>query len=1659
MKKWLTVVTLVLMSVIGVLFAGCTSNKVELSFEVNGGVEINSVELEKGESYTLPVPEKDGFEFLGWYLSEDFSGTVVVEVTASENATYYAKWEQLYTVKFETAGGTLASSSLQLKQGDNLYDAVKEYIPVKTDYQFDAWMNGTELLASNAKMPASDVTLTARYKVKYTIELYKETEDGSGYEKDEYTETGYGYVDELTTAQLSSSEQIVGFMATANENAVTSLKLSAQASENVFKLYFERRTFNIVFHANYPDGSDEIIEKQVRYGASVEIPSDLKSDGNCLIGWATSVSGDVLYPVDAVSDNLYNASVSVPMENTESFLPSSNTVLFAVWEKGYTDMLGGDDAIFLFEEQSKVAYLCRNGVYFEGEYNAASGRVIFSDDSVELFFECKLLDSGMFIYYSDVRSVETYDYYGVRLVNGQATPYVSSATQLHFDGFDGITYTVTGADGMTTSSNGTFTVDENGFYVATFTDGDLTGETLTIWLTSMPVNGVTTPVFRVQNELETSLGEIHRTAIYRSQLTYYTTNYVVTFTGFGIASVTIGTSTNNYYCFIENDILTLSGTDETYFQAKLCKVGDAICYSIYFEEVDLTAKNGNSVLVLDGYGVGTYRAGATNVSGYYEVAQSGFGDYIVTLHVNGAEYADFIITNTAEEGAEPQYTLTEKPVGYAEYCYTDEKLIYPSTYLVLNDESEGTASIYCSDENGNIVKVSTGTYQAVEGLYVYNKTTWNVPEGVTVPFKSTDFNSFLFTLGSRRTSSGTTYAVNYWTEYAGENGTEKLYTEYVCGEDTLFLLNFDRIAMYRRAGDAEYTIGSYSLNSRTGVLTMTGSSSYLYFVLDEESKTYERLAFAPYSLQGLTLTLEIDETIALTFSGRVTENNALLATYSYLDGEEQINIAGTVTSGTGNIYTFRSDDGSTTFQFKMLSTSSASYFAKYDATYAGRYMSDNGVLTLDGYGASATYNGIEGMYIVAATNVIVVVHEDGNVYFDVNAIDKTFTVRGSEYGTYLFFDNQNFNGYYFAFDGYGKLSVFETVSDGNGGYNVQYIDEEGAYEIDGDIVTVIYSNETNRVTLIGRFGSVEISGTVYNTFSVRYEETEHVFINQADWSVLKLDGSGNAVKYGQDGVKENGTYIIVSDSLFYYVNEGNSDAAIYRYNVATGIATPLKLRARGYYTSDMESLLFSQYGFAIFNGSTRYYYNVERDQVTIYRRAEEGETGANEYGFIRQEFGKFSDTIEFDGKTYYYNEGYNITFNRTATDASKYPLPVNFGTEEQPLYCSLESVIFTPSGSDEAYSVNGIAYINGTQYQCTVSRAIDDDGEVHYFVTISSYRFEVALRYGGMVEDEDGIEVSASTFTVTGLSGISSMYSDTYLTTFYIIYSWFGMSIPNDWGMVQFVSEYDEDGKLANQYLNAAFGESSNMYDANGELMALNQIAYEYDEETGLYIARFKYDDGYTYEIAIGLTSNQYFRMVAYQIAYCVRLETVKSGDYTLEIETLIASDLHAASNIGAIFGMTLYQGETEIEFSGAANAEDGLYYITRTLDGDGKIIATEYYLLKLTRGETESSSVPPFTALTVEKLESVETIYDRNGTSYIDVDTVNHKVLFVYIYDAETEAGMGYSVTACEYDGETDTYSVTLASGVKYTAKVEDGTVVLTEVFDEDTPSDTEEE
>lgn len=350
-KRLFTVAALtVLLALAMLVFAACETGKTyTLTFETGNGSAVSPIKAKAGDKIDLPdEPTLDGHRFDGWYLSEDFSGekAALPETMPAENRTYYAKFTAIKTatLTLDAAGGVLETSVFELEPGEKVWRIVSQAVPSLTGAVFGGWFNGNSAVTENTVMPANGLTLTARYKASYVVEVYLEDLNGEyGAPTDQVTfEGGSDWLGREVRLGASVLKAPEGFLLDQTKTQPITLV----AGENVYKAYFYRADGYVYYFVNTPLGAEaegEMDFATVTYGAPHTVSKSLFTvRGYRFAGWSDSPEGEVVYA-----------------EGDEISQVKGTIMLYARWNYGATDAGGGADRIYLLMESPLKAVLER----------------------------------------------------------------------------------------------------------------------------------------------------------------------------------------------------------------------------------------------------------------------------------------------------------------------------------------------------------------------------------------------------------------------------------------------------------------------------------------------------------------------------------------------------------------------------------------------------------------------------------------------------------------------------------------------------------------------------------------------------------------------------------------------------------------------------------------------------------------------------------------------------------------------------------------------------------------------------------------------------------------------------------------------------------------------------------------------------------------------------------------------------------------------------------------------------------------------------------------------------------------------------------------------------------------------------------------------------
>ncbi len=163
------------------LYADKTANRYKANLNVNGGNELTETEktVTYGSEYSLPVPKRAGYSFMGWYLGSvqltNASGKSlsVWNYTTTQDLT--ARWEaNKYTVTLTQSDSEMGTVS---GGGDHAFDSqVTITASSNLGYNFIGWYKGEEEVSKDPSfrftMGMGNVTFEARWEVDPLLENF-----------------------------------------------------------------------------------------------------------------------------------------------------------------------------------------------------------------------------------------------------------------------------------------------------------------------------------------------------------------------------------------------------------------------------------------------------------------------------------------------------------------------------------------------------------------------------------------------------------------------------------------------------------------------------------------------------------------------------------------------------------------------------------------------------------------------------------------------------------------------------------------------------------------------------------------------------------------------------------------------------------------------------------------------------------------------------------------------------------------------------------------------------------------------------------------------------------------------------------------------------------------------------------------------------------------------------------------------------------------------------------------------------------------------------------------------------------------------------------------------------------------------------------------------
>ncbi len=348
------------------LYAQWSPKKIAVNFDANGGkCGTASREVTFGTTYgTLPMPERSGYTFTGWYTKKESGAKVetYTRVTSAVKHTLFAGWKaNEYLVTFKGEGGTVNPASKTIVFNTK-YGTLPT--PVRTGYSFSGWFtaqkDGTQVKAETVYNTAKAVTLYARWKVNTYTVTFKA--NGGSCTTASKTVT-YGSTYDMLPTPSRTGYKVKGWYTAASGGTKieSSTKVSITGPQTLYAQW-TACTYNITFNAN--GGKVSPATKTVTYdGTYSPLPTPLRP-GYKFEGWYTGEKG---------GDHI---------ENSTKVTITGDKKLYAIWSKGNFkvtfDPNGGscgkaDKTVTYQAAYGDLPTPSRTGYTFNGWFTAKTG--------------------------------------------------------------------------------------------------------------------------------------------------------------------------------------------------------------------------------------------------------------------------------------------------------------------------------------------------------------------------------------------------------------------------------------------------------------------------------------------------------------------------------------------------------------------------------------------------------------------------------------------------------------------------------------------------------------------------------------------------------------------------------------------------------------------------------------------------------------------------------------------------------------------------------------------------------------------------------------------------------------------------------------------------------------------------------------------------------------------------------------------------------------------------------------------------------------------------------------------------------------------------------------------------------------------------------------
>ncbi|MCL2521906.1 MAG: InlB B-repeat-containing protein, partial [Erysipelotrichales bacterium] len=280
-----------------------------------------------GTDTTLVNPTRVGHTFLGWFLNEDGTGTVITVLGANDftsDIILYAAWTaNTYTITFDVNGGNALVPNTQDVVFGNTFTLPA---PTREGHTFNGWIHNGNSFTAGTWDIANDVTLVA----DWTANTYTITFDVNGGDALVPNTQEVTFEQNFTLPTPTRS----GFTFTGWYNGTDSIVLTGTwniANDVTLIASWTANDYTITFDVA---GGDALSDQTVTFGQSFTLPTPTRT-GHTFDGWLhngnpfTAGTWDIANDITIVATwtaNIYTITFNVNGGNT--LVPGTQDVVF-----------------------------------------------------------------------------------------------------------------------------------------------------------------------------------------------------------------------------------------------------------------------------------------------------------------------------------------------------------------------------------------------------------------------------------------------------------------------------------------------------------------------------------------------------------------------------------------------------------------------------------------------------------------------------------------------------------------------------------------------------------------------------------------------------------------------------------------------------------------------------------------------------------------------------------------------------------------------------------------------------------------------------------------------------------------------------------------------------------------------------------------------------------------------------------------------------------------------------------------------------------------------------------------------------------------------------------------------------------------------------------